>query len=107
MASECLSTFLLRERIFHVWVARLADALNFTNFGLHEHASCVQVDAAIVSMLLVVEPHHGLPGDGPACRSRFVVVDATTSTERSTLGHASPLIPFYLGRAAGSSPSRP
>ncbi len=39
MDSECLITFLPRKRFFHVFVARLADALNFTNFGWHRDGS--------------------------------------------------------------------
>src|SRR4051812_25722564 len=64
-----------------------------------EHASCVPIDAATKSVLVVVESHsHGLRGDGPACRSRIVVAKHALRGN-STLGHASALIPFYLGRA--------
>ena len=50
-------------------VDRLAGGIE----NVSEHASCMQNDAAIELVLLVVEPHHELLGDAPKRRSRIVV----------------------------------
>jgi hypothetical protein len=37
------------------------------------HAPCMEIDAAVVLVLLLIKTHHGLLGDGPERRSRIVV----------------------------------
>ena len=88
----------------------LQAGLAFGVEDVDEHASCMQVDAAIISMLLALETDDRSPwGRAGAPIPGAPGLRSTLFAERSTLGRpgAPGLIPFYLGRAAGSSPLRP
>src|SRR5712692_8412859 len=67
----------------------------------------MQIDAAVESVLTLVETHHGPPWTWVRCLSPHRGWKASALPENPTLGRGTSLSPFYLGTGAGPSHGRP